>query len=334
MRMSLLLGLFVCALLACGDASRPASAAKSEPAPAGPRAPEKPLAVPAAAAATPTLPKLVQPIPPSNPESLAVRAHGKGQKRIVRYAFAPGQTQRLSVEVSTQTEGASGLGGAKGAAPRTVSGILEVRVLGVAANGDTTLEARTVATEKGATPAHAGLAADRRGSLDDLRIEWTISPRGLLLSGSTELPGDAPDEMHGIVDRLRAVLQELTPPLPEAPLGVGARVAFSRELTVGGALKVMSTTSYLLREDSDQKRRFALTLAQQADKQEALGIGFERWTGNGKGECEAARSSPLAFQCDLSWTQHVAMKLPESMKNLPNQVGVVTHSRVRTTPLP
>jgi hypothetical protein len=70
--------------------------------------------------------------------------------------------------------------------------------------------------------------------LTDLTGTSTFTNRGVQVSGSFDVPDDLPDTVKTLLDQYESQLSTVTPPLPEEPVGVGARWRATTELELGG----------------------------------------------------------------------------------------------------
>ena len=70
--------------------------------------------------------------------------------------------------------------------------------------------------------------------LSGLSGELTVTPRGALVDSRLDTPPDLDPSVSAILDELRDQFRDLTVPLPEPEIGVGARWRATTQLTVNG----------------------------------------------------------------------------------------------------
>lgn len=127
--------------------------------------------------------------------------------------------------------------------------------------------------------------------LANLTGKTTITPRGVAVDSSLDIPEDLPPALKQVVDQLSQQTGSLTVPFPEEAVGTGGKWKVTTSAAVGG-IKAKLVLTYVLRQiDGDQ---FVLDVAyeQTAGRQQAEFPGLPEGTAvelrnllvKGKGE--------------------------------------------------
>jgi hypothetical protein len=96
-------------------------------------------------------------------------------------------------------------------------------------------------------------AAQRRriertlADFDGLSGELTVTPRGELVDSNLEIPPDADTEASQLLTQIGDQFRDLTIPLPEAAVGVGARWRATTQLTING-IEARQVNEYRLKK--------------------------------------------------------------------------------------
>jgi hypothetical protein len=85
--------------------------------------------------------------------------------------------------------------------------------------------------------------------LTGLSGELTLTPRGELVDSKLEIPPDVDPNVRALLDQLRDQFRDLTVPLPEPPIGVGARWRATTQLTIND-IQTRQVYEYRLKERS------------------------------------------------------------------------------------
>ena len=143
--------------------------------------------------------------------------------------------------------------------------------------------------------------------LANLSGKTTITPRGVAVDSSLDIPDDLPPALKQVVDQLSQQTGSLTVPFPEEAVGVGAKWKVTTSAELGG-IKAKLVLTYGLREiDGDQ---FVLDVAyeQTAGRQQAEFPGVPEGTDvelrnlsvKGKGEITGNVAAVFPVRSSLS----------------------------------
>ena len=190
---------------------------------------------PGVPAQTPTMPGYPA---VGEPPIVTVLSAGSAPRKELRYVIAGNHQARIEAKMDKSMTGASGIGSVvskkKDTFP-TLKVAADLAVTGISANGDITydLAFATVTVEdlpgidprvvRGLTPL-AKMASSMKGSA-------TVSSRGVTRSTRLEGPNPAVTTMLG---ELIAAMRQLTIPLPDVAVGVGAKWEVREALAIDG----------------------------------------------------------------------------------------------------
>ncbi len=105
------------------------------------------------------------------------------------------------------------------------------------------------------------------GDITDLTGETVLTDRGAVLESSYDVPEDLPVLVRSVLEQVESQMAALTPPLPEEPLGVGARWRATTQVTLSG-ITVEQDARFTLESITDTGVEVSVSLRQRADRQE------------------------------------------------------------------
>lgn len=120
----------------------------------------------------------------------------------------------------------------------------------------------------------------RKSGLDklaNLTGKTTITPRGVAVDSSVELPKDLPPALEQLVDQLSQQTGSLTVPFPEEAVGTGARWRATTSVDVGG-IKAKLVLTYRLRQLEGDQYVLDVSYEQTAGRQKAKFPGLPEGT--------------------------------------------------------
>jgi hypothetical protein len=213
------------------------------------------VAAPAALAQTP------QEAPAVKFEAPVITVHstGSGPKRPLRYKVLSGTKER--VEMTMTMSMAMDMGsGEQQVDPPPLRMALDMDVTNVAANGDITYTFTFVE----ASMDGPGLPPGAFDAIKGLKGTATISDRGFLRA----MAFDAAAGVNPMVGQLMSSsgIERMSAPLPEEPLGVGAKWDVAQSVETGG-MRLDQKTTYEITAMDATSVTLALTLDQRAENQ-------------------------------------------------------------------
>ena len=172
--------------------------------------------------------------------------------------------------------------------------ILEVTTKNVSANGELSYEMlisdATVADEPGTAPPIAEAMKSSLANVKGLSGVGTMSDRGLNKMTEMKLPTGADPQLRQVMEQMKESFSQAGTPLPEEPIGPGAKWEVKRLLKSQG-ISIDQTTAYQLVSIEGERLTAKSTIIQSAANQKIQnpampGLKFDlvKMSGNGAGE--------------------------------------------------
>ena len=222
---------------------------------------------------------------------------GTGEKNLLRMKPKKGFKQTAVMELTNSSKMSfGGIAGPSQEMPaRHIEMALEVTEVD-AATGNFTyafkLTKASVDDAEGVPPFVLQQLRDALASVVGLEGSAVTTTRGHTLKVDFKIPEDAHPEVRGNLDALRQSIAQLSQPLPEEPIGKGARWRTKDRVDMNG-LKIDQSTTFELVDVLDGKHVIDVAIEQKAEPQdvEAPGIQggslrLEKLQGKGKGKTE------------------------------------------------
>ncbi len=167
-----------------------------------------------------------------------------------------------------------------------------------------------------ALPAVLDKVRESLASLLHYRSRLRMDPRGHMRSGQVQFPRDSPAQVHAAMQQMTESLGQLSAPLPEPPVGVGARWTATTELRHGG-MQLRQIGEYTLVSRDGDRARVEVTLRQELLDPKVTMPGMPgqarvsefRSSGKGAFELDLARVTPqsLAMKSQLAATMELTV---------------------------
>ena len=164
--------------------------------------------------------------PPPDPRLRLIDA-GRAPLKALRYRARPGQMAHLSMSIKM---GMALKVGGQALPPTTMPEIrcgFDLKVVDVSPAGDIRYDfeygAFEVASDPGTPPAALESMRTLFAGLKGLRGHGVTTSRGFMREGTIQVPADAQPQLKEIIDSMQQSLRQLAAPLPEEPVGAGAR---------------------------------------------------------------------------------------------------------------
>jgi hypothetical protein len=267
---------------------------------------------------------------------------GPQPRQTLRYHPKVGQTEPLLVQLATTLVLSVGEITAPEVRTPVVRLTIDLVPLAVDGHGRMSLQGTLLAAEVRAGSAPA--AVDRAMAADLDRLAPTpfsarVSSRGLLEALAFPLPADANPQIITMATWIREALRLLLPPLPDEPVGRGARWEGRRRAQVGPA-DADQTSVYTLTGLDDRQVRLAVKLGFAAGEQTPQVAGLPPGatlklssligTGAGTIELDPGRLQP---HTDLRWST-TAVGSTEPAGEPPAAVRMTTAVSLTVGPAP
>lgn len=171
----------------------------------------------------------------ATPPTLKVLDTGAAPKKALRYVFKAGTTERAEMDMRVGVAMGNGM---KIDMP-TVRTTMRLEGKEVTPEGDLRLAFDTekveVLDDKPLAPELRGKLEKELGGLVGLKGKSRISPRGVASEVGFELPATTPEPVRAQVEGMQDGIRNMYVPLPEEPVGKGARWEVGWHLPVNGA---------------------------------------------------------------------------------------------------
>jgi hypothetical protein len=120
---------------------------------------------------------------------------------------------------------------------------------------------------EGAPPGMYDALGEQLAALEETTGTARINDRGAAVEGSFALPEGLDPDTAAQLEAMSSQIEQLTPPLPPEPVGVGAKWKVTQELSFAGIVTTQSTNYTLTALDGDDYT-LELTILQSADPQQ------------------------------------------------------------------
>ncbi|MEM6995110.1 MAG: hypothetical protein AAF721_31645 [Myxococcota bacterium] len=238
----------------------PACATKEE-APSPPEAEPKQAAAPAPVPAPEpeeAKTKRVE-IAKAEPPKVTLEKAGADPKEALR--LAPTVAAEESIVLTMEMKMKMAASGQKMPAVTTPPMIVDARARVDAADGDTlkltyAIDRIRVGESKNANPAVVATLKSMLEGMDAFEAHFEMDTRGLLAGGYVDVPTGLPPRMQQMTEQLQDSFAQIPVPLPEEPVGVGAKWTSVGTVDQGG-MKIQQVAKYelLSRNGADIKLR-------------------------------------------------------------------------------
>lgn len=172
-------------------------------------------------------------------------------------------------------------------------------------------------------------------SHSDLRGTMTSTDTGAVLDAELDIPDDAPATMQSVLTSMESQLQNLTAPLPQEAVGVGARWTVATEAAISG-IDAEITSTYTLVEIIDDRIVLDVELEQVASDQDldvpgappggALRLDSMRLSGSGRTVVDRGALFPRSAEISISGESRMTIEengaTSEMVQDLEMTMGV------------
>jgi uncharacterized protein DUF6263 len=198
---------------------------------------------------------------------------------------------------------------------------MDATVKSVTAEGDITYETlmqdADVAADAGASPEIAEAMKGSLAKLKGLSSSRTMSSRGINIATEVKAPEGANAQMRQVMDQLKESLNQIVAPLPEEPVGVGAKWEAKMQVKSEG-MTISQTATYQVVSLEGEHLATKATIVQSAANQQiqspampGLKVNLTKMTGAGNGEMkfDLARTLPVEATMESHTELSMAMNL-------------------------
>jgi hypothetical protein len=189
------------------------------------------------------------PVPGPTDDGVELISAGSGPQRVLRYKLLKGTRSKLQLAI----DNALTAGGRAMVSPTLVID-LELAIDHVFPDGS----ARVRTTITGATPREkpgatvpVGVLAQMTSSLPGTVFTARLSPTGRVSESKVEVTKDLPLQVRAQVDKLNERVAQVAMPLPQQPVGAGAKWSVKSALDLDGMKLATITTTEVTKLDGD-----------------------------------------------------------------------------------
>ena len=189
------------------------------------------------------------PAPAPSADGIELISAGSGPQRVLRYKLVKGTRAKLHLSI----DNALAAGGRDMISPTLVID-LELAIEDVLPDGS----ARVRTTIAGATPREkpgatvpVGVLAQMTSSLPGTVFTARLSPSGRVSESKVEVTKDLPPQIRAQVDKLNEHVAQVAMPLPQQPVGTGAKWSVKSALDLDGMKLATVTTTELVKLEGD-----------------------------------------------------------------------------------
>ena len=164
-----------------------------------------------------------------------------------------------------------------------------------------------VAEEPDANPQAADAMKSALGSVKGLESKGTMSNRGFNKGTDIKIPAEAEPQMRAMMEQMKDTMSHLASPMPEEPVGVGAKWEVKMPMKSQG-MTINQTATFELVSLEDEKISTKSTIVQNAANQKVqnpampgLKMDLIKMSGTGTGETtnDLAQLIPLSGNVDF-----------------------------------
>jgi hypothetical protein len=207
--------------------------------------------------------------PEAGESRLTLLDAGSGPRTELRYRLEQGATERMAMDITISVTLSMAGQQIPAQSLPTVRMIMDGQTTDVYADGTSRLEFTASSAEilnpEAADPLTSGAINSALEGVQGV-AGWTrIDARGRPLEGGMDFANVDPN-LSQVTDNFSQQIQQLSPPFPEEPVGVGARWQFVTSVT-SGPFAVEQTAEYTLVSHDDDGCELMVTLTQSAPAQ-------------------------------------------------------------------
>lgn len=216
-----------------------------------------------AAAAEPSGPDMIE-VPSREPAKIEVIDAGAEPRQTLRMRPKAGTEETLVLTIGMRMTMDSGAGSQTLPVPATKTTMLSA----IEAADDAEIRANMtvkdveVVAQPGTPPQVIEKVKETTEPLKKYEAKLRLSPRGHVLGGSVKIPRDLPAMVHNTMTQMTQSLGQISVPLPEPALGVGAKWTATYDIEQNG-MKMRQLASYTLLSLADDVATLEVSISQE-----------------------------------------------------------------------
>lgn len=261
------------------------------------------------------------------PPEVKVLTTGSGKKQALRYKVKPGSSQRMRMTMKMDMKMTMDGRAAPSMPMPPMEFVFDGKVNKTHANGniDYTLTLTEVGIKKEPTTdaAMAKAITEALAPLKGLKIDGTTDHRGANLRGDVKAAGAVPPQMKQTLDSMQQSMQQMSQPLPDEAVGVGAKWTVTQNIEQNGMkLKQVSTVELVKIRGTAIETK--VTLVQSAAAQAVnmpgmppgISAHLDSLSGTGTGTNVLDLGSIVPVAGTMAATSSVAMSMSGEGQNM------------------
>jgi hypothetical protein len=266
------------------------------------------------------------------PPKVVVTDRGAAPRTALRYSLAPGPERDSQLLLKTTiTQRAGGKSRRVVTPPITLGLATQVTGPGAAGGTEVAFEFRSVKVNPRNDPDTASRIQDAIEPIVGTAIVVTLSDRGEAIASTASLPENLSPNASAIIQQVVDQARTLTVPLPDEPVGRGARWDATERVAVNG-LEVTQTAHYRVQSLDGDKVRLRVSIAQHAGRQTTTdpesGTEVEllnsNATGGGNSTLSLSGPFPTASLVHLTVHQRLRAEGHRISQTLQLDIGILT----------
>jgi hypothetical protein len=265
------------------------------------------------------------------PAEVKLLEAGKEPRKALRLHPAVGQVEELDMKLTMALEMIAGDQKSPPTKLPPMQMIMSMKVKDVAANGDIRYEFTLTKTDVLAGPGTEKQVVEAMkgalSKLDGMSGEAVVTDRGFTKDAKFNLPPGADDQTKTVLQGMEQALQQIGAPLPEEPVGPGAKWRFTTRVTQNG-IRITQSATYELTKIAGDLMSCKVTVEQSAPKQKVpspLGVTVDllslKSQGDGTSDMELTHLAPRTSVMKL--VSAVRMALPKGEKLVMNTTMII-----------
>jgi len=280
----------------------------------------------AGAPATPQSPATPTP-PKASGRIVELISPGSAPRQILRWKFVKGDRQDMSMTMNMAM--GMEMGGRTMPKVQSPPMVIDMQIAIVeelpagGAKAEFTLVKMAVEPTKETPPQLVEPMKAALGMVKDLKGTYTVDARGFVSEATLAAPDTAPPQVRQALDGVKQSMNQMIAPLPEEPVGVGAKWAIRTAVNQGG-IKMTQATNMEILEIEGNRVDVKITIEQSAPAQSIAPPGAPpgqtvdlvslESSGGGEATWDLTKTVPSKANVSTSVAMHMRAPGPDGQK--------------------
>jgi hypothetical protein len=209
---------------------------------------------------------------------------------------------------------------------------MDVTVKDISADGDITYNTvftdATVAADTNTAPAMAAAMKTTLAGLTGMTGTGTMTDHGIIKDMEMTVPPDASPQLSQMMEQMKGSMRSSSSPLPQEPVGAGAKWEYKSQVKSQGMTIDQTTTSELVSADGDHLT-LRTTIAQNAANQQiespsmpGMKVDLTKMTGTGGGDATFDLGHIMPIAATLAENIQIAMAINTGQQKQPMNMSM------------